>query len=245
MRRLGLVAALILSTLALAACSDVEDSVQEHTEFASAAEAMEASADSFQSEVHSFEATMTIGFGAGDEEFSTTGEMKYEAPDSAYLKMDIPDLGAFEVLFVNPDFYFKMDDEWYTGDASALGIDVSEFEKYAQDHGPVDYAEALEGLKDLVRLSDEEIDGKMYWHYSGVLDLGALADELPDDVIDPETIDQAEEFLDDMQMDVYAFTMNMAMDFEKYNEDVDMPEVPTDAKPFDLLGDSPFSSSDE
>jgi hypothetical protein len=265
MRKLGLTAALTLLAFSLVACSDVKESVKQ-TEFASDAEAMEASAQTFEGTVQSFEARMTIGFAAGDEDFSTTGLMKYKAPDNVYIQMDIPEMGEFEAMFVSPNFYARVDGEWYQGDASALGIDLSEFEQYAQDQGLIDYSQALEGLKDLVRLSDEKIDGKMYWHYSGVLDIAALAEEMPDDVLDPSIADQASEFFNGIEMDIYidpetllpkryamttemsfgdeaAFTMKMSMDFDKYNEDVDMPDVPVDAHPIDL-SDLPFAADE-
>ena len=249
----------LISAVALAACGGGESPVSQPTgsprAFVSAAEAMEASAVSYETQVQSFEGTMSIGFGADGEEFSTSGEMKYEAPDKVYLSMDIPTVGEMEVLLDTPDMYFGIDGKWYKGDTSALGIDLEEFQKYAEDRGPVDYANALKGLKDLVKLSDESIGGKSYWHYQGTLDLDALSEELPADVIDPSLVADAADALSSTSMDIYIdpetllprrynmtitmdfgtepFTMNMTMDFEKYNGDVDMPDVPTDVEEFD------------
>lgn len=257
-RALGMWVVLI-SALALAACGGGGDSVSQPTSspksFVSAAEAMDASAVSYQTQTQSFEGTMSISFGAGGEEFSTSGDMKYEAPNKVYLSMDIPAMGQMEVLLNAPDMYFGIDGKWYKGDTSALGINLEEFQKYAQDRGPVDYANALKGLKNLVKLSDEEIDGKAYWHYQGALDLNALSEELPADVIDPSLVADAADALSSTSMDIYVdpetllprrynmtvtmdfgtepFTMNMRMDFVKFNEDVDMPDVPTDVKEFD------------
>lgn len=250
----------LISAVALAACGGGDSSVSQPTAspraFVSAAEAMDASAVSYETQVQSFEGTMSIGFGAAGEEFSTTGEMKFEAPGKVYLSMDIPTVGEMEVLLDAPDMYFGIDGKWYKGDTSALGIDLDEFQKYAEDRGPVDYADALKGLKDLVKLSDEEIDGHTYWHYHGALDLDALSDELPADVIDPSLVADAADALAGTSMDIYIdpetllprrynmtitmdfgtepFTMNMTMDFEKYNEDVDIPDVPADAEEFDF-----------
>jgi outer membrane lipoprotein-sorting protein len=249
----------LISALALAACGGGGESVSQPASspkaFVSAAEAMEASAVSYETQVQSFEGTMSIGFGAAGEEFSTSGDMKYEAPDKVYLSMDIPTVGEMEVLLDAPDMYFGVDGKWYKGDTSALGIDLDDFQKYAEDRGPVDYADALNGLKDVVKLSDEEIDGKTYWHYHAALDLDALSDELPADVIDPSLIADATDALSATSMDIYVdpetllprrynmtmtmdfgaepFTMNMTMDFVKYNGDVDMPDVPTDVEEFD------------
>ena len=248
----------LISAVALAACggdSSVSQPTASPRAFVSAAEAMDASAVSYETQVQSFEGTMSIGFGAAGEEFSTSGDMKYEAPGKVYLSMDIPTMGEMEVLLDAPDMYFGMDGKWYKGDTSALGIDLTEFQKYAEDRGPVDYANALKGLKDLVKLSDEEIDGETYWHYHGALDLDALSEELPADVIDPSLVADAADALSSTSMDIYIdpetllprrynmtitmdfgtepFTMNMTMDFEKYNEDVDMPDAPTDVEEFD------------
>lgn len=223
---------------------------------------MEASAASYQAEVQSFEGTMSIGFGAGGEAFATSGDMKFVAPDDVYFSMEIPTVGEMEVLLNGDDIYFGVDGEWYKGDASALGIDLEDFRKYAEDRGPVDYADALKGLADIVKLSDEEIDGEAYWHYRAALDLDALAEDLPADVIDPAIVDEATDALGATTMEIYIdpetllprrytmeltmdfgfaeesepFTMTMEMDFVKFNEDVDMPDVPEDAKEFDPSG---------
>ena len=199
---------------------------------------------------------MSVGFGAGGEEFSTTGDMKFEAPGNVYLSMEIPTLGEMEILLDGTDMYFGIDGTWYKGDTSALGIDLEDFRKYAEDRGPVDYADILKGLTDLVKLSDEEIEGETYWHYSGALDVAALAEELPSDVIDPGLVAEAADALSGTSINIYihpetllprrydmemtmafgeeAFTMNMTMDFEKFNENVDMPDAPTDAEEFDF-----------
>lgn len=258
MRALGMWVVLI-SAVALSACGGGGDSASGPTNspqnFVSAEAALAASAASYESQVQSFEGTMSIGFDAGDESFNTSGDMKFVAPDKAYLSMDVPTMGTIEVLLDTPDVYFQMDGNWYKGDSSVLGIDLSEFESYVQDRGPVDYAKALEGLTDLVKLSDEKIDGKTYWHYHGALDLNALADEIPSDVVDPGLVDQAASLLTSTSMDIYIdpqtllprrynmemtmnfgteFTMNMTMDFTKYNEDIDMPDPPTDYQEFDF-----------
>jgi hypothetical protein len=258
----------LIASAALAACGGGSDSVSEPTSsprnFVSAQAAMEASAASYQAEVQSFEGTMSIGFGVGGEDFSTDGELKFESPDKAYVSMDIPTLGDMEVLLNDNDIYFGLDGEWYTGDTSLLGINLEEFRKYAEDQGPVNYVDALEGLTDIVKLSDETIDGETYWHYHAALDLDALADEIPSDVIDPGLIDQAADALSGTSMDIYIdpetllprrytmeltmefaqeeFTMTMAMDFLEYNGDVDMPDAPTDAKEFDLSDFADFGS---
>jgi hypothetical protein len=259
MRNLALWAAALVAMLAIAACGGSgESSVQQPAftpkAFVSAAEAMNASADSFQAQVQSFQGTMSIGIEAtGSDSFSTSAVIKYEAPDKSYVKMDIPGAGDMEVLLDLPDAYFNVDGTWYKADGDAFGIDLSELQKYAEDHGPVDYTDALKGLKDLSKLSDEQIDGKTYWHYHGALDLSKLGDEVPSDVIDPQIVDQVANSLLDTDMDVYidpdtllprryvmkmglgfgeqSMTMNMSMDFEKYNEDVDFPDVPADAPP--------------
>lgn len=259
MRFLGMWVVFIAS-VALAACGGGGDSVKGPTasprNFVSAEAAMEASAASYETQVQSFEGTMSIGFTIGGEEFATEGELKYVAPDRAYVSMDIPTLGMMEVLLDGEDIYFGIDGEWYTGDYSAFGIDLDEFRKYAEDRGPIDYASALEGLTDVVKLSDQEIDGKMYWHYSASLDMAALSEELPSDVIDPSLVDQAADALDGTTMDIYIdpetllprrytmdmsmnfggeeFGMTMAMDFLRYNQDVDMPDAPSDAREFDF-----------
>ncbi len=239
--------------------------------FVSAEAAMAASAQSYQAQVNSFEGTMSIGFDADGETFATTGEMKYQSPDDVYISMEIPGFGEMQVLLDANDIYFAIDGEWYKGDASALGIDLAEFRKYAEDRGPVDYSEALEGLTDIVKLPDETIDGKSYWHYYAALDLDALSNELPEDLIDPALIEEASNALGSTTMDIFidpitllprrytmemsmdfgftgvepvSFTMNMQMDFEKYNEDVDIPDPPEEAKEYDF-SDLPGLDEDE
>jgi hypothetical protein len=261
-----------IAAVAQAACGggSGEQPTASPQNFVSAEAAIAASAASYQSQVESFEGTMTISFGADGESFDTTGEMKFESPDKVYLEMDLPGFGVMEILLDSDVIFFAIDGEWYRGNADDLGIDLEEFQQYAKDRGPVDYAEALEGLTDLVKLSDETIDGKTYWHYHAGLDLDALSNELPAELIDPTLIEEAGDALSGTEMEIYIdpvtllprrytmemsmdfgftgvepmpFTMTMQMDFEKYNEDVDMPDAPEDAKDFDL-GDLPGLDED-
>lgn len=264
MRKIAISISALMLLLVLAACgSGGESSVDNPTStpkaFVSAAEAMNASSESFQTSVQSFEGTMTIGIEAEGDSYSTNGAMKFQAPDKVYLNMDIPGAGDMEMLLAAPEMYVKVDGKWYKSNLDSLGVDFEEFKKYAEDRGPVDYADALKGLKDQVKLSDEVIDGKTYWHYYGTLDLASLGDELPEGVFDQQYLDLASSLISSTGIDVYVdpvtllprryamkmtmdfgkpITMNMQMDFVKYNEPVEFPDVPADAPP--LTDVTPF-----
>lgn len=261
MRSLAVWFALPLAALALAACGGGSDepSVQQPATapaaFVSAAEAMGASAENFRADVHSFEGTMSVKMTGAGESFNVTGEMKYSDP-ATYMNMKMPGLGGMEMFVVPPDMYFGHDGTWYTFDSSSLGIDLGALQKYAEDKGPVSYSDVLQGMQGLQQLPDEQIDGAAYWHYQGSLDPSKLADEIPSDIIDPDLLGQAADALQDTSMDIFIdpqtllprrytmtmtmdisgepMTMDMTMDFESYNTDVDMPDVPTDAEPFSL-----------
>jgi hypothetical protein len=249
----------LIASVALAACSGGGDSVSGPTasprNFVSAQAAIEASAESYRQQVQSFEGTMTIGFGADGDQLETAGDIKYVAPDQAYVSMDIPAYGDLEVLVSGEDIYFAKDGEWRSGNFSAFGIDLEEFRQYAEDRGPVDYADALDGLVDLTKVQDEQIDGKTYSHYIGSIDLASLSEEVPEGAVDPSVLEYLTGASTGASMDIYvdsvtllprrytmgmstnfgeaSFTMRMQMDFLKYNEDVDMPEPPADAEEFD------------
>jgi outer membrane lipoprotein-sorting protein len=262
MRKLAPWVVLAVSALAIAACGGGEE-VQQPTAspeaFVSASEALDASAVNFDSKVDSFTGTMDVSFSAGGEKFSAHGDMLFQAPDSAYITMDMAPLGRFSALFLAPDFYVNLDGTWYHGDASSAGVDLDEIMKYAQDHGPVDYTDTLKGMKNVNRLPDDVIGGKTYWHYRGQVDPGALTET--DGLVDPSMQDMLGEALQNtymdvwidpqtllprrykvsMQMDIasFPFLMEMTMDFETFNTTVHMPEAPANAKP---LEDSGFAN---
>jgi outer membrane lipoprotein-sorting protein len=256
MRALG-ISIVTLIAVGLSACGGGGDSEPTPQNFVSAEAAMAASAESYQSRVESFEGTMSIGFGAGAESLSTSGDMKFVAPDQVYFSMNIPGFDDVEVLLTGDDIYFNVHGTWYRGSGAALGINLDDFRKYMEDRGPIDYVAATKGLKDLVKLSDEQIDGKAYWHYHAALDLNALSEGLPADLSDPALLRQVADAVSGATMEIYidpetvlprrytmelamtigdapqSFSMNMQMDFLKYNADVNMPDVPENAQPFE------------
>jgi len=267
MRKFGFMLAVFGAALALAACGGSSDSVKDQAStppaFVSAADAMGASAKQFDTEVHSFDGTMSVNASAAGQSFAINGSMKYKEPGQVYAEMSAEQLGDFAMLFEPPNMYVKMDGKWYTADTSSLGIDVGGLDQYVKDRGPINYSDALKGLTDLVRLNDENIDGKTYWHYNGSIDLSKLGDDLPSDLVDPQMLQQAEKAVQTAKMDIYVdpettlprrynmtmsmnildfpISIGMQMDFLHYNEDVDIPDAPTDAQP--LPANSPGATA--
>jgi hypothetical protein len=112
-------------------------------------------------------------------------------------------------------------------------------------------------LKDGKQLPDDAIDGVTYSHYSGTLDLRDLLGKVPDDVFKPGVkqltnqlfqpakvevwIDPDSGFPRRMQMEMTitvassSVDSKMVMDYTGWNQAVDIPALPTDAKPYSEL----------
>jgi outer membrane lipoprotein-sorting protein len=263
MRKFGLVVAVIGLVLAIAACSGGSESVKQPSPPAlvSAAGAISGSAQKFTTDVRSFDGTMSVNATAAGQSFDINGSMKYREPGQIYAEMSADELGDFAMLFEPPSMYVKMDGTWYTADTSSFGIDFGGLEQYVKDRGPVNYADALKGLKDLIRLDDEEIDGHTYWHFSGSVDMSQLTNELPSGIIDPSMLQQAAKAIQSTKMDIYLdpattlprrykmtmamnildfpMSVGMQMDFLHYNQDVDIPDIPSDATELPLPQNTP------
>jgi outer membrane lipoprotein-sorting protein len=208
------------------------------------------SASSFSAEFH---ATIRNGVKTLPE----SGTLAFQAPSSVDFKMSV--LGDdIEVLAVPPDEYMKVGGEWYDlGDAV---INRDAYAAYAKNRGPVDYAGILSTLKHPQQLPDATIDGVTYEHYSGTFNISDELDKIPQDVFKPGVADLTKGLLDqdgqievwidgatglprrfvmDMTIDIRGstFSSRTTMDYTTWNERVDIPPAPTNAKPYsDLTG---------
>ncbi len=218
---------------------------------------MGASAEKFQTDVHSFKGTMDVFVGTGDKTIDLKGDMSFREPDSSYLTMDIPGAGQLEELLLPPDMYMGDGEQWIHMDLTAVsGVDFKAMEEYAQNRGPVSYSDVVKKLQQLQQLPNETIDGKSYWHYQGTLDSAKALDALPPGAVNADALAKAREAAPSMSMDILmapdtllprryvldmGFNVNgscssmlMTMEFDEYNTDVDIPTVPPNATDFPL-----------
>jgi len=210
-------------------------------------------------EVETFSGTFDMKVSSGGFSINMAGDYVFRAPDTMYMTMEM--FGqSMKMLMVLPDFYIEVPGEgWFVVNGEAAGIDWDVFEQYVEQRGPMDYSAITEQLEGLEQLPDDTIDGVTYLHYGGALDFAKLMGEVPEGMIDPAVLDQVSGSLDqvhvelwldrenylpyraDMSMDFSAgaempsFSMEMSMLSFDYNEPVDIPEPPADARSIDEL----------
>lgn len=179
--------------------------------------------------------------------------------------LDLGDLGTFEMLALGDQFYMKMFGEWYVFDASEFSDAFGELDGDIEDQSIIDYESLVDAFGEQVEdFGEEELDGATFRHYRVSVDMIDLLDSVMDSVSDTtafglDDLDlQSSDF--PMVMDVWVepdsmlphlmdvdaslefegetMEMSMSMRFFDYNEDVDLPDPPDDAQPFDdLFGD--------
>jgi len=210
-------------------------------------------------EVESFSGTFDMKVGTDGFSIEMGGDYVFQAPDQMYMTMEI--FGqTMKVLMALPDFYVEVPGEgWFVANADAAGIDWDVFKQYVEQRGPVDYSAITEQIEGLEQLPDETIDGVTYLRYSGQLDFAKLMEELPEGMLDPSVLDEVSGALDAVGVDLWleketylpyrtdltmefsapgeagSFSMEMSMLAFDYNEPVNIPEPPEDARPIDEL----------
>ncbi len=209
-------------------------------------------------EVESFRGTYQMAMTSGGFTMEMAGDFLFQAPYSMYMTMDF--LGqTMEMLMILPDMYVNVPDEgWYVVDtADAAGIDWDVYTKWLEQQGPLDYSSMAKQLEHLTQLPDDTIDGVPYLHYQGDLDFADAMEEIPEGLMDPAVLDAAAGAVDAINVEVWLhkdtylplryvmsidysslagsppFSMTMSMRYFDYNEPVDIPEPPADAKLLD------------
>jgi hypothetical protein len=204
----------------------------------------------------SFSTTFHADIVVDGKTIAEDGQMALRAPSSMYMKMTVAGQ-VVEILAVLPDEYMNVPGKgWYSLGDYVLNGDA--YAKYAKNRGPVDYAGIVKGLKESRQLDDDTIDGKRYQHYTGTFDINDAIDKVPQDVLKPGVADvmksvglqpgTMDAWIDqdtalprraavDMSMTVTgkSLQMKMVMDYAGWNEPVDMPAVPKDARPYTEL----------
>lgn len=145
-------------------------------------------------------------------------------------------------------------------DPELVGIDAEALGQYRENKGIVDLDGLAAILDELEELPNEDIGGETYAHYRGRYDVAELlrdpeaagllnsyGQEAAEGTTGTSDVDMwidGESLLPRrvvVAMDMFNPTvgqdvkMTMTMDFLTYNEDVDIPEVPTDARDFSEL----------
>lgn len=183
------------------------------------------------------------------------GTMAFLAPSTFDMKMSVLGQG-FELLVIAPDEYLNLGKGWYSlGDAL---VNRDAYAEYAKNRGPVDYVGIVNALQQPQELPDDQIDGKTYLHYSGTFDLNDAIGKVPQDVfkpgvtglvtqlglqpanfevwLDPDTSLPRRAALDmTMQIAASPISTKMVIDYVSWNEAVDIPPAPQDAKPYSEL----------
>ncbi len=176
-------------------------------------EALGASAGKFEDEVDSVEGEFILEMKIGDVEVGANGTFAYQAPDRVHMTMDIAgageelkdlgQFGQFEVLILGDDVYVK------TSYTSWMSGSIDEFEDVAGSS-----------------FGDNSLDPTLLGvDFSSPVTMDILVD--PGTLL-PFTLEAK------TKLDFGQESMDFAMKFKffDYNGRVDIPEPPTDTKPF-------------
>jgi hypothetical protein len=207
-------------------------------------------------EIESFRGELALDMEFGGQSFGFDGGMVFRAPDQFQMLIEMFGLD-FEMLIYGSRFYMDVGDGYREMDLAAAGIDLKQFEEITKNRGLLDLGEISDFYgDDLKQLHDDDIDGTPHNHYAADLTAADIAGQIPDGLLDPALADQVRDAIDHMTIDVWIdpetgltrrtalsmvmeipgagdSEMNMRMDFLEYNGDVEMPEEPLDAPPFD------------
>jgi hypothetical protein len=147
---------------------------------------------------------------------------------------------------------------WFVIDSAAIGIDPEQFTELITNRGLIDLEAFTDGL-DLTDLGEDEVDGDTYRRLHGTADPAAVFNALPEGFIsDPMLAEAAAEIVKSMEMDIWideetllmrrmemtiemeipeagSGEMTMTMDMVSYNEPVDIPARPANARPISQL----------
>lgn len=210
--------------------------------------------------VTSLSGEFAMDFEMGDVSFAMSGDMALE---DGVMHMDMRMSGQrFQMLMTADGIYMNVPGEgWFVFDPEAIGVDADAFGQYFENKGIVDMGALSEALDELEQLPNDDIDGRTYAHYRGSYDVAeALANQETAGLLNAAGQEAAEGMTGTSGVDMWIdgesmlprrvtvegdmfmpaigqdVKMTMTMDFLTYNEDVDVPEVPTDARDFSELG---------
>ena len=238
--------ALVLVTLGGLACS--ADTASGKTLLLDSADRME--------RVTSLSGTFEMSIDSDTGGFAMEG--RYEMTTEAmYMQLDFNGQTVEELMYL-PNIYIKVPGaEWRIVDVGSFGLNTEALKRMMEQKGLMDYASTARSAVEIEELEPEDIDGKSYRHIRGRVNLQEAIQENPGGLFDPAAIEgigdvggsaTVDAWIDsdtsypakmtmDMSMTVANedVQMNMAMTFDGFNEDVDIPQEPVDAKPISSL----------
>jgi hypothetical protein len=215
------------------------------------------SGGSFTNDVRSFRGEAQIAMTAGGSDMTMQMEYGFVAPGKMHIQTDAP-FGRTEMLMDLPNIYLRPEGKgWYLMTGDALGLNTQALQRLIEQRGVMDYSSQAAALDGLTQLSDARIDEESYFHYQGQIEFSEALNDLPAGLVDPAVISQVaaasgpitvETWLDketalprrvtidmDLAIEGNAMSMDLQMDFLDYNEPVDIPAVPVDARPITEL----------
>ncbi|MBI5285592.1 MAG: hypothetical protein HY874_10905 [Chloroflexi bacterium] len=204
----------------------------------------------------SFAATFHADVEVNGNPVSEDGRMAFRADGTFYLQINVADQ-SIEVLVDLPEAYINVPGQgWYSMGEELLN--GSAYAEYAKNRGLIDYASMVDSMKEPVQGADEPIDGKDHLHYSGAIDFTDAIDKIPEDVFKPGVTDLTRQLVGqpgrgevwinpdtglprrlkvDMTVNFGGSVIptSMVIDYVSWNEPVDIPALPQDAKPYSEL----------
>jgi hypothetical protein len=216
-----------------------------------------ASSRSFSEEVTSFRGEADVYISCGGIDFSVDMDYAFEAPGRMYMNMGLP-FGRSEVLMELPNFYVRpQGHDWYVVTGDAAGINPQAFQALIDQRGVVDYSAQAALLDGLTQLPDAVIEGESFFRYRGQMEFTKALEQLPPGLVDPSLVEQLARASGPIQVDTWLdkettlprrvsvemdltvegirTAMKLRMDFVDYNQPMNIPEAPAEARPITEL----------
>jgi hypothetical protein len=192
--------------------------------------------------------------------FEMDAEYAFGEGDGFYMDMEVLAERVEVLIAPSGEVFGRFNSQgWYLMPDDSVEVDTEAFEQYLEQRGIVDLESLSQFVRDVRQRENETIDGVEYIRVDGTLDLTDFYAGL-DGMLDTATLEQISDVMDEVQLSYWinagtylpyrmdmgmdyevegdAFSVDLAMTFEDFDESVDVPDVPEDAE--ELPGNEPF-----
>lgn len=215
-----------------------------------------------QRKAAAFNATFSEDIGFSSNPVRLDGSLAFRAPDSGHMEFKLEGRQT-EASVTNAAVYVRsIGDVWRVVSGELSGGSQAVYSQYVANRGAVDFGAISSNLLDVRVMDDEEIDGVMYHHVRGSVDITDMESKLPKDIFDPALarvaknefpVKEIEAWIDRATSLPRRLTLSVAFDvdtertpftittdYRDWDQPVDIPLPPADAAPFVSIGRTAF-----